>query len=545
MADQIRRVRAAAITGLGQLLGLVGSALIGVLVAGTLPPSARVDAFFGANQIYALSLYLGQAVRITAPALIVRSGLPPARLRDATIVLTAVMVAIMVGAAAFGPVLVPPPSRDAFTSDLLYLAPAAALHVTAGGLAARLSVLGSFGYAAMAYAAGSIVSGVLLFTLIDSHGASALAPCLFAGAASVMVIMGIGYARTIGFSWQPATAAPRPATIRTAGGLAAAPVGAPIEITPAVPDAATMHLLEVSPEVAVVGPGPAAASLREPATTGFAVRRIGLGAVPALSLQLLITVVAVAAGHVVPGGTALLSYAFLALFAFTTIAITPMSIVLGPEMAERWDGDLRKLATIIRQATRLAVVVAVPVIALGFLVGRPLAGLLLHALTEDDLDEVFAMLAILSPSLLLTAAATAATVGITTADRLGELAAGLVAVGIGVLIAGVLIVQLNTPLVVVALLACGFAIIASVVTLYVAVGAAAPKLIGVLIAENVPVLVPSMAATALFASVASSSLALGIVLAGAVCLVHLVAVIVLRRDTLDLLLGALRPKAQA
>ncbi|MBJ7470133.1 MAG: hypothetical protein JHD16_02485, partial [Solirubrobacteraceae bacterium] len=83
MADEHRRVHAAAVTGIGQLLGLLGSTLIGVLVAGTLPPSARVDAFFAANQVYALGLYLGQAVRNTAPALLVRAGLAPPRLRFA------------------------------------------------------------------------------------------------------------------------------------------------------------------------------------------------------------------------------------------------------------------------------------------------------------------------------------------------------------------------------------------------------------------------------------------------------------------------------
>lgn len=512
MSDQHRRVRAAAITGIGQLLGLLGSTLIGVLVAGTLPPSPRVDAFFGANQVYALALYLGQAVRITAPALLVRSGLEPPRLRSATLWLAIGTVAFMVAVALVGDRLVSPAAREDFTRDLLLLAPAAGIHVAAGGLAARMAVVGSFGWAAGAYAAGSVTSGLLLLAVIDSNGATALAPCIAAGAVAIGVIMVIGYQRAAGLPW---TRLP----VRAHAGS-----GAPVD-----PDA-------------IVGPGPDLADLPYGPTSTFAARRILLGAVPALTMQLLITVATVAAGHIEEGGTALLSYSFLALFAFTTIAITPMSIVLGPEVAERWDGAVDTLANIVRQATRLAIVVVVPLIVLGFLVGRPLAGILLPALTEADLNAVFGMLAILCPPLLLTAAATAATVGITAADRLGRLAAGLAATAAAAVVAAILLVEFGASIYVIAASAAIFSLAYSVVTLQVALGREAYPTIVALLADNLAVLAPPLLATAVLAPLLTTNLAVGCIVAIPVLLLHGLVVVALRRETVDLLVGAARKR---
>lgn len=511
MSEQHRRVRAAAITGIGQLLGLLGSTLIGVLVAGTLPPAPRVDAFFGANQVYALALYLGQAVRITAPALLVRSGLETPRLRLATTWLALGTVAFMVGVALLGDRLVTPAAREDFTRDLLLLAPAAGIHVAAGGLAARMAVVGSFGWAAGAYAAGSVTSGLLLLAVINSQGATALAPCIALGAVAVGVIMLIGYQRTSGASWTRL------------------PVRGYASDTPVNPDA-------------VVGPGPDRSELPDRPTAPFAARRILLGAVPALSVQLLITVATVAAGHIEEGGTALLSYSFLALFAFTTIAITPMSIVLGPELAERWDGAVDSLAHIVRQATRLAVVVVVPLIVLGFLVGRPLAGLLLPALTQSDLDTVFGMLAILCPPLLLTAAATAATVGITAADRLGRLAGGLLTTGAAAVVAGILLVEIGASLYVIAASAAIFSLTYSVVTLQVALGREAYPTVLAILSENLAVLAPPLLSTAVLAPLLTTNLAVGCLVAIPVVVLHGAVVLALRRDTVDLLVGAARKR---
>jgi hypothetical protein len=515
MADQHRRVRAAAITGVGQLLGLLGSTLIGVLVAGTLAPSPRVDAFFGANQVFALALYLGQAVRITAPALLVRSGLEPRQLKYATAWLTAGTTALMVGAAVGGSWLVTAQARPDFTRDLLLLAPAAAIHVSCGGIAARLSVAGSFGYAAAAYAMGSVTSGVLLLGAIGPYGAAALAPCLLAGASAVGVIMAVGY------------------RVRFGGGAR--------RVVPAVIDRRALDALDPP----LIGPGPDAAALRSVPTATFALRRIGLGAVPALSMQCLITSVTVAAGHVVAGGTALLSYAFLALFAFTTIAITPMSIVLGPELAERWDGRGESLAPIVRKATRLSVVVVLPLVALGFLVGRPLADVLLTALTADDLDQVFAMLAVLAPSLLFTAAATAATVGSTTADRLGVLASWLLPLTVAGAFSAAMLAAVAAPLIVVAIVAFAFAVAFAVASLRVALGRAWRGLAAGLLLENVPIVVPTVVVVALMAPLARSDVFAGCGLAVVALAVHGCVVYLVRRDTVDLLVGAVRARQAA
>jgi len=278
----------------------------------------------------------------------------------------------------------------------------------------------------------------------------------------------------------------------------------------------------------------------------------------ARSLQLLITVVTVAAGHVVAGGTALLSYAFLALFAFTTIAITPMSIVLGPEMAQRWEGVSANLVGIIGRATQLAVVIATPLVAIGFLVGRPVAGLLLGALGAhevgahafpalshlgpDELDTVFTLLAILAPSLLFAAAATAATVAITTADRLGALASGLLVVAVAAVAAGIAIAHYDIPLVWTAVIASVLSMVGSVVTLWVALGRRTPALLVRLLAENLPIAAPSMLLTAFVASAGTTTVVSGVAWATGALALHAVMVLWLRRDVVELLDGARRAR---
>ncbi len=468
-----------------------------MLVAGTLAPSPRVDGFFAANQIYALALYLGQAVRITAPALLVASGIGTPSLNRASWWLAAGTIAFMVALALFGGGLVAEPARAAFRSDLLVLAPAAGIHVAAGGLAARMATAGSYGFAAGAYAAGSVVSGLLLLVTIDASGASALAPCISAGGFSVGVIMVVSFH-----------------VVRRTRGLDVPEEGSSVR--------------SVTRTIAVGKQTP------------FALRRIGLGAVPALSMQLLITVVTLAAGHVVAGGTALLSYAFLALFAFTTIAITPMSIVLGAEVAERWSGDPDVLVEIIRKATRLAMVFAVPLVAVGFLVGRPVASELLTALTDRDLDQIFAMLAVLCPSLLLAAAATAATVGITAADRLGSLALGLLATSAVAVVVGIVLAAVAPPLLVVAAFASGLSLVFSVVTIVLAVPRRVSATIRSIVRDNVAIIVPPLAVTAVLTPLVETDLGLGALFGAAVVVLHVGVVLVLRPDTVEMLVGAAR-----
>ena len=498
IAHEHRRVRSAALTGVGQLIGLLGSTLIGVLVAGTLPPNPRVDAFFAANQVYALALYLGQAVRITAPALLLRSGLEAKALHRAVTWLAVGTMVFMVIAAILGAPLLTAPARSAFTRDLLILAPAAAVHVYAGSIAARLAVVGSFGWSAMAYAGGSVTSGILLALAIGGAGAEALAPCIAFGGFAIGIVMALAYRRVLG-------------GVDEAD--AAAPIGRP-----------------------VARPAPSAA---------FAARRIGLGATPALSMQALITVVIVVAGHILSGGTALLSYAFLALFAFTTIAITPMSIVLGPEVAERWDGRTSTLVEIIGKATRLAVVVAVPLISLGFLVGRPFCDLVLGALTEQDLSQVFGMLAVLCPSLLFTAAATAATVGITSADRLDRLAVVLGGLTVLTVLVGVGLVLWAPSLLVVAGAASMLVVTAGIMTIAVAVGPRrVPGILVTVIGDNLPIILPSVAVTALLAPFATQNLLVGCALSLVALAVHLAVVLLTRRDTVLMLAGAARARKQ-
>ncbi|MBO9531413.1 MAG: hypothetical protein J7513_00360 [Solirubrobacteraceae bacterium] len=522
MTEAHRRIRAAVITGIGQLLGLTGSILIGVLVAGKLPPSSRVDAFFAANQVYALSLYVGQAVRITAPALLVRAGVEPRKLKVAVSWLMLVTVLVLGAAAVAGRAAVPAPARSDFTRDLLLLLPAAALHVGAGAVAARMAVYGSFAWASAAYAAGSVVSGFLLLVVIGDDGASAIAPCLLAGAVAMSLVMVVGH-------------------LRVMPGRAGDEQRGLVGVAPAATLVSAAEGVDARPQHVAVG-DPALDSLAGHGTATFAAQRIAFGAVPALAMQALIAAVTLAAGHVVAGGTALLSYSFLALFAFTTVAITPMSIVLGPELAERWDGHAGSLQSIIGRATRLSMVVAVPLVAVGFLVGRPLAGELLAALTPGDLDLVFQMLAILCPSLLLTAAATAATVGITAADRLATLAKVL-AVIIAILVpVTVLMAVAQFPLLAIAAVASAFAIAFSVATLFVAIGKAAWPSAVEMIRENVPVVLPTLVLVALFAPVVRDNLALGVLAAAWAIVLHGGLMWLARRDALELLVGALRAR---
>lgn len=383
----VDRGRNAAFTAVGQAFVLVGATAIGLVVAARLGKSARVDAYFAANQVFAAALFVGQGIRTTVPGLELAGLASAVTVRRAAAWIAAASLALLVIAAFVGPLLLPASTHDGFTRDLLLLAPGGALQIAGGYLAARLAMHQRFAGAALAYAGGTAANAVVLVALVGGSGASVLAPAALAGA-----VVAVGALAVL--SWRAAALRP-----------------------PA--------LLEREPQRRV---------RRDPSAelgVGAAMGRILLSVTPVLVPQLMITSAVIGAASVQSGGSTLLTFAFLALNAVSTVAIAPIPIVLSSDLGVSWDRDPASLRPQVLAIVRVAVAVTVPATAGLFLLGRPIGEAALTSLTPADVTKILELVATLLPSLVLTAASMVALVAVITLDRLATLARLLAVCGVG------------------------------------------------------------------------------------------------------------------
>lgn len=229
---------------------------------------------------------------------------------------------------------------------------------------------GQFAGAAMAYAMGTLLNAVLLVLLVGSGGASVLAPAALAG--------WLASAGIIGFLlWRTARNADR------AG----------------VPD---------------MRPSTEGAGVSVRGATG----RIMLSAIPVLAAQLALVAAVTAASHLRDGGATLVSLAFLAINAVGTVAVAPIPIVLSADLGSTWDRSAGALLALMMAVVRLSAAVTLPLVLGLFLVGKPLANLVLAGLSPADIKDLFNVVLVLLPSLPLTAASMVALVAAFSMDRL-------------------------------------------------------------------------------------------------------------------------------
>jgi len=377
MADASRqRIRAGAATAVAQVLVMAGSSLLGLLIARRLGSSSATDGFFAANAVYGIALFTAQSLRTTAPATLLEPGHDALVRHLRAVGLIAIAILVLFGlVVASADVVASDAAAGTLRVALAVLAPAAVAQLFAGLLAARCAVLGQFGRPAGAYACGTVVMAAAFVVLVDPLGVDAIAVSVAIGA--------VVSAATMTLVWRSAErsgASAEPATIPGAGGHATAP-------------SLIAHLLR--------------------------------GALPVLASQVVISVSVFSAGHVAAGDGTLYSYGTLAVSVLVAIVASPVSIVLAPEIARSWD---RRPATLLpptvasyRLGALLLPALAIPTL----LIGPAVADWLLIALSSADVETVFAIAAIMVPSVLATLLA--------MVPLVGTVAAGLLArVGIGV-----------------------------------------------------------------------------------------------------------------
>lgn len=496
MADPgIDRGRNAALTAIGQAFVLVGATAIGLVVAAKLGKSARVDAYFAANQVFAAALYVGQGIRTVVPGLELAGHATSNVVRRATAWI-AVVGFLLLGVAAFiGPAVLPATTHDGFTRDLLLLAPGGALQIAGGYLAARLAMHQRFAGSALAYAAGTFANAVLLFAFVGSAGAPVLAAAALGG------------------------------TLVAVGGLVVLTARARALSPPAVSGPEAISDLEAH----LAGSG----RLGVGATIG----RILLSVTPVLVPQWIITAAVIAAASVQSGGTTLVTYAFLALNAVGTVAVAPIPIVLSSDLGVSWDRRRESLRPQVITIVKVSVAVTVPAAAGLFLLGRPIGEALLASLSPDDITRILHLVAVLLPSLALTAASMVALVAIITLDRLPVLARLLVACAAGSTITIVAATSLGAGLAMLVALVTVWATAVAVATLWVVFGAQTLGLCAEAVLAALRVAVPGAGAL-VAAWMVGGGVLVGLALTVAVGLVHAAWVRAIERGIFEQLLGA-------
>ena len=383
MPDASRqRIRAGAATAVAQVLVMAGSSLLGLLIARRLGSSGATDGFFAANAVYGIALFTAQSLRTTAPATLLDPGGDTLVRHLRAVGLIAVAILVLFGlVAASADVVVSDEAAGTLRVALAVLAPAAVAQLFAGLLAARCAVLGQFGRPAGAYAVGTLVMAAAFVVLVGPLGVDAIA-----------VAVAIG----------------------------------------AVVSAATMTVVWRSAERRAADPvAPAASeSLDDYDTAPSLIAHLLRGALPVLASQVVISVSVFAAGHVAAGDGTLYSYGTLAVSVLVAIVASPVSIVLAPEIARTWD---RRPATLLpptvasyRLGALLLPALAIPTL----LIGPAVADWLLTALSSADVETVFAVAAIMVPSVLVTLLAMVPLVGTVAAGLLGRVGIGVAVVAL-------------------------------------------------------------------------------------------------------------------
>ncbi len=372
-------VRAGAATAVSQVLVMAGSSLLGLLVARLLGSTAGTDGFFAANAIYAIALFTAQSLRTTAPATLLdpRPGTLPRHLRAVGLLAAGLLGLFALAIAAAG-LLLSGPAVGSFRLALAVLAPAALAQLASGLLAARCAVLGDFARPAAAYAAGALLTAAVFAVLVDPLGADAIAVAVSSGTVVSLTAMLL--------VWR-ASERRGPAT-----------------------DGIEGRALSLAP------------------TTRALLWHLVRGAIPVLASQVTITVSVLSASRIAPGDATLYSYGSLAVAVLVAIVAAPVSIVLAPEVARRWDRRPATLAGPTLDTFRLGALL-LPLLALpGLLWGPWVAEALLTALSPADVTAIFSVAAILTVSVLSTLLSMVPLVASVAAGMLGRVGIGTASV---------------------------------------------------------------------------------------------------------------------
>jgi peptidoglycan biosynthesis protein MviN/MurJ (putative lipid II flippase) len=404
------------LTAIAQVAVLLGAALMGVLIARRFGSTAKTDGFFAANAVYGVSLFVAQSLRTTTAAPLVEGGPGFERFRDHLGGVAWVFAgsAILAGAAAAlaGTLGIAPDARATFQAAILILCPAAGLQLFSGQAAAMLAALDDYVAASFAYVVGTVVAIVGFVAFTGPLGVDGVPTALAAGGAATAIAVAVALIRR---GWRPSPPTLDRASLRMGG-------------------------------------------------------RLMLGAISLVAAQLVLAISVGFAGTTGAGNATLYSYAMMAIMLLTAVLASPVSIVFAPVVARTWDRRPASLVPMTMAAFRTGTLLAGPAVALLVLCGPQPGGHVLSSLSGAEVNRIFDVVLILSPSLLGTMLVMIPLVALFTQRRFGELAAWSGAVVVAHAAASGLVVAMGGDLDAVAVVATISSLALATVTLALVFG---------------------------------------------------------------------------
>jgi peptidoglycan biosynthesis protein MviN/MurJ (putative lipid II flippase) len=329
-----------AVTAGAQLVAMASGTVLAILVVVQFGKGPESDGVFAAYGLYSVLVMLAQSVRVTMVARLIEGGGLWANLDR-------IVGAMLMGAFASGVVLVglSGPLADLLVGSLgdvatktartalIILWAAASLHLLAATFSAALGALGDFTTPGVAYAGGGIASIAALLALEGALGIDAVATAVALGS---VLIFGLVAVRLLGAGYRP-------------------------------------HLRALFPSRAAVR----------------AIGQVLLGALGPLLWQVGYVITLAFAARLQPGDITLYSYAFFAATLVVSVSSSAPGIVLAAPLTRTWDGDPRSLEPHERRVVQAGLVIIVPALALGALVGDEVVELLLGgSLGDGDAADV-------------------------------------------------------------------------------------------------------------------------------------------------------------
>lgn len=374
-----QRLIAGAATAVSQAIALTGVAIFGILIAAHFGSNARTDGFFLANSIYAVALFIGQSFRSTTVSEMIHdreTGFGNVLKAVSAVAIGTALAFVLVAFAAV-PVLterLPESGSDSARDAMLWLAPAAALQLLCGTLAAQLAARDRVASAAWGYTAGTLAGLAAFPLLVDPLGINAIAISLLTGTVVGVVVLAL----TIDRGGRPSLANDIDAVtaVRRGSGLLLGASGL------------------IGAQLVVASSTAFAARLGEQQSTTYA-------------------------------------YAVMALSLIIAATVTPANVVFAPVLAREWKGDVDDLIARAVRTFRFGSLVVVPAVVLLAIVGPELAAAVLSKFSRSQVDEVITIAVILSPSALATLAAVIPELSLLTTGRFKAVAA--IAAGVLVL----------------------------------------------------------------------------------------------------------------
>lgn len=386
MSTGSTRGRATLVTALAQFAAPLASALIGVYIARRYRVGPATDAFFFANAVYGVALFVGQSLRTTSVAsLMVDGRLDRGRLglhlRAVFLMCAGTACLFAILALLVAPLLLSRAALGTGQVCLLLLWPAAVLQLLGGLLAAALATCDEFIAIARAYVCAAVVTT-----------AAAV------GLGSVLAIEAIPVALVLGASFSTAMMA-----------------------------SSTLALLGRNRSrqgVVSCVSGVGARARRLWGTFGGLL----LGALAMVAPQLVLSVTVAFAGHEGPGAATVMAYAQMALVMLSSLIASPVITVYAPVVAREHRHDLASLMDLSDRAFSAGVVMTPVAVAAACLIGPPIATQLFTRMTHQDISELFRVLLIISPNLLLTQALVIPMLAVITGGRFAARASATLAV---------------------------------------------------------------------------------------------------------------------